>query len=191
MYNEIKQELKEAVQTIENIKNIENIKEVINIIVQCYLNDGKVVVFGNGGSAADSQHVVTELVGRFAKERRGLPAIALTVNTSILTALANDYDFKDVYSRQVAVWVKSKDVVLAISTSGNSLNIIEGVKKAKELGAQTIGFTGDDGGKLKDYVDICIKIPSNKCWHIQEGHIVVLHLICKFVEEILYNKGKL
>ena len=188
MYNEIKQELKSAVETLENIKNIEEIQQVIEFILESYSKNGKVIIFGNGGSAADSQHVATELVGRFAKERKGLPAIALTVNTSILTALANDYDFKDVFAKQVEALVTPDDVVLAISTSGNSPNILEGVKKAKEIGVKTVGFTGRDGGKLKELTDICIKIPSDQCWHIQEGHITVLHIICKMVEAKIFGK---
>ena len=143
---------------------------------------GKLVLFGNGGSAADAQHIAAELVGRFERERRPLPAMALTTNTSTLTAIANDDDYAQIFSRQVAAWVKPEDVVAGISTSGNSANVIEGIKTAKRLGATTIGLTGVRGGKLADCVDLCLCVPSSQTARIQESHILIGHVICQLIE---------
>ena len=131
---------------------------------------------GNGGSAADSQHLAAELVGRFFKERKGLPSIALTTDTSILTAVGNDYGYDEVFSRQVEALVKPNDIVIGITTSGNSSNIIKAIHKAKGLGGITIGLTGRDGGQLKEICDHCLVIPSNNTARIQEAHILIGHI---------------
>ncbi|MFH1454504.1 MAG: D-sedoheptulose 7-phosphate isomerase [Armatimonadota bacterium] len=144
---------------------------------------GKVVIFGNGGSAADAQHIAAELIGRFRKNRDSIPALALTTNTSILTSVSNDYGFKDIFSRQVSALVNPGDAVIAISTSGNSENIIEGIKKAREKNAYIIGFTGESGGSMADMVDLCLKVPSGVVSNIQEGHITIGHILCMLVEE--------
>ena len=167
-----------------------NINSAVNTIAGRIIMGGKLVIFGNGGSAADAQHVAAEFVGRFEKERVAFPAIALTVDTSILTSISNDYGFDKVFSRQVEALVGSNDVVIALSTSGNSANVLEGVKKAKKNGAKIIGFTGKNGGKLRSLSDILINIDAKETCHVQEGHIAVLHIICKFVEEILYEHKK-
>lgn len=186
MIKKIEKGLKDSSRIILNTRKLKTIiAKVVEVIVDSYLNGGKVVLFGNGGSAADAQHIAAEFVVRFLKKRKSLPAIALTVNTSILTAVSNDFDFKYCFSRQVESLVKVNDIVIGISTSGNSPNVIEGLKKAKEIGAKTVGFTGKNKCKIDDIVDICVKISSDKTYHIQEGHIVVLHLICKLVEERL------
>ncbi|MFH1824314.1 MAG: D-sedoheptulose 7-phosphate isomerase [Candidatus Firestonebacteria bacterium] len=186
MIKKIEKELKEASKVILSTRKLKIIiAKVVDAIVDSYLNGGKVVLFGNGGSAADAQHIAAEFVVRFIKERKSLPALALTVNTSVLTASANDYGYKYVFSRQVESLVKPDDVVIGISTSGSSPNVIEALKKAKEIGAKTIGFTGKNKCPIEGIVDICIKIPSDKTYHIQEGHIVVLHLICKLAEDKL------
>jgi D-sedoheptulose 7-phosphate isomerase len=143
----------------------------------------KIVTFGNGGSAADAQHFATELVVRFEKERPALPAIALSTDTSILTAAGNDYSFDQIFSRQVQALVQPGDVVIAISTSGNSRNVLEAVKEAKRKKAWVIGLTGGSGGKLKDAVDLCICAPSSRTAHIQECHIALIHGICALVDE--------
>jgi D-sedoheptulose 7-phosphate isomerase len=188
MIKKIEEELKLTSRVILNTKKLKVIiARVVNMICECYLSGGKVVLFGNGGSAADAQHIAAEFVVKFLKKRESLPAIALTVNTSILTAVSNDFDFKYCFSRQVESLVKANDVVIGISTSGNSPNVIEGLKKAKEIGAKTVGFAGKNKCKIEEIVDACIKIPSDKTYHIQEGHIIVLHLICKLVEEKLYE----
>ena len=143
----------------------------------------KIVAFGNGGSAADAQHFATELVVRFEKERPALPAIALSTDTSILTAAGNDYSFDQIFSRQVQALVQPGDVVIAISTSGNSPNVLEAVKEAKRKKAWVIGLTGGTGGKLKAAVDTCICVPSSRTAHIQECHITLIHGICALVDE--------
>jgi D-sedoheptulose 7-phosphate isomerase len=142
-----------------------------------------VYLMGNGGSACDCQHFAAELVGRFQKERRAMASVALTTDTSILTALANDYGFEVVFSRQVEALVKPGDVVVGLSTSGNSPNIVKGLEKAKEQGAVTIGMTGRSGGKLKALCDTCICIPSDVTARIQEAHLLVEHLVCQRIEE--------
>jgi len=160
----------------------------IEKILECYTRSpkGKVVLFGNGGSALDAQHFCCELVGRFRRERKGLPAIALNTDISVLTALSNDYSYEIVFCRQVQALVNKNDVVFGISTSGNSLNIIRGVEEAKKLGAYTIALTGKDGGKLKNIADLCIRVPSNDTPRIQEMHTMVIHIICDAIEEILF-----
>lgn len=146
---------------------------------------GKLMLMGNGGSAADAQHIAAELVGRFKKERKAMPALALTVDTSSLTALGNDYGFDTIFERQVEALANKNDAVIGISTSGNSENIIRGVNKAKSIGAYTIGLLGNDGGKLKDAVNLPIIIPSNDTARIQEVHITIGHIICEIIEEDL------
>jgi D-sedoheptulose 7-phosphate isomerase len=161
----------------------------IEEILKCYAKKprGKVILFGNGGSALDAQHMCCELIGRFKKEREGLPAIALNTDISVLTALSNDYSYDIVFCRQVQALINKNDVVIGISTSGNSSNVIRGVEEAKKIGAYTIGLTGDGGGKLKNVVDLCIRVPSNDTPRIQEMHTMVIHIICEVIEEILFN----
>jgi D-sedoheptulose 7-phosphate isomerase len=155
---------------------------IAETVVEALAAGGKVLVFGNGGSAADSQHIAAELVSRFRRERGALPAIALTTDTSILTAIGNDYGFEEVFVRQVDALGRPGDVVLAISTSGNSPNVLKAVRRAAELGMKTIGFTGDDGGKLRQCVDLCFRVPSFATPHIQEVHIAAGHAVCEVVE---------
>ncbi|TKC15508.1 D-sedoheptulose 7-phosphate isomerase [Robertmurraya kyonggiensis] len=146
-------------------------------------NKQTIFFMGNGGSAADSQHLAAELVGRFVKERKGLPALALTTDTSILTAVGNDYGYDEVFSRQVEALVRPNDIVIGITTSGNSSNILHAMVKARELGAITVGLTGKDGGMLKEISDHCIVIPSNTTARIQEAHILIGHIICEIIDE--------
>ena len=148
---------------------------------------GKLLLFGNGGSAADAQHIAAELIGRFARERQALPAIALTTDTSAITALANDYSFERTFARQVEALCDRRDVVLAISTSGQSPNVIAGVEAASQRGASTIGLTGAPGGRLRDTCDQCICVPSQETARIQEGHTLVAHILCEIVERELAN----
>ena len=142
-----------------------------------------IYLMGNGGSACDCQHFAAELVGRFQRERQAMAAVALTTDTSILTALANDYGFDVVFSRQVEALVRPGDVVVGLSTSGSSTNILRGMAKAKEKGAFTVGMTGRNGGKLKALCDVCIRIPSDVTARIQEAHLLVEHLVCQRIEE--------
>lgn len=161
------------------------IQSVVRITLDCLKNNNKVVLFGNGGSAADAQHMAAELIGRYLIERKSIPAIALTTDTSIITALGNDYHFREVFARQCESLVKKGDVVFAISTSGNSENVLRGVQVAKKNGAIIIGLTGKDGGKLKSKVDLLLNIPSKQTPRIQEGHRIVIHTICELVERHL------
>ncbi len=148
------------------------------------LEAGNTIFFmGNGGSAADSQHLAAELVGRFERERKGLPAVALTTDTSILTAVGNDYGFDNIFVRQIEALAGIGDVVVGISTSGNSANVVKALEKAKEAGAFTVGMTGVHGGQLAGVCEICIKVPSEVTARIQEGHILVGHIVCQLIDE--------
>lgn len=170
---------------IELVK--EKLREDIELIAkkckEAVINKHTIFFMGNGGSAADSQHLAAELVGRFVKERKGLPAVALTTDTSILTAVGNDYGYDEVFSRQVEALVRPNDVVIGITTSGNSPNILHAMNKANAIGAVTIGLTGKDGGTLKEISDHCIVIPSNTTARIQEAHILIGHIICEIIDE--------
>ncbi|MEO2054921.1 MAG: D-sedoheptulose 7-phosphate isomerase [Nitrospira sp.] len=146
---------------------------------------GKLILFGNGGSAGDAQHIAAELVGRFELERKPFPAIALTTNTSTLTAIANDYDYDAIFSRQVRAWAGPSDIVLGISTSGNSANVVKGLEAAKDQGARTIGLTGEKGGRLVSITDLCLKVPSSNTARIQESHILIGHILCSLIEKSL------
>jgi D-sedoheptulose 7-phosphate isomerase len=159
------------------------IAEAGRLIIQCLQSGGKVLFFGNGGSAADAQHLAAEFVGRFVRERIGLPAIALTTDSSILTAVGNDYGFEQIFARQIQALARPGDVAVAISTSGNSPNVLEGVKAARKAEAKTIGLSGKDGGVLAEEVDIAITIASKSTARIQECHIAVGHLLCELAEE--------
>ncbi len=183
-------ELEEHNRVIEKIlsNQTEKINEIAQLIINCYKNGNKVILFGNGGSAADAQHIAAELVGQYKLKRKSLPAIALTTNTSILTSIANDYGFDKIFERQIESMVEKGDMAIGISTSGNSENIIKGILKAKERGAKTIAFTGKSGGKLKDIADILLNIPSDNTPRIQEVHITIGHIICGIVENQIFKK---
>ncbi|WP_297457017.1 D-sedoheptulose 7-phosphate isomerase [Persephonella sp.] len=149
----------------------------------------KVLICGNGGSAADAQHFAAEIVGRFEKERKGYPAIALTTDTSALTAIGNDYGFEYIFSRQVEALGQKGDILIGISTSGNSENVINAVEVAKKLGIFTVGFLGKDGGKLKDIVDTAFIVPHNRTARIQEVHLTLEHALCNVID--LYLTGEI
>ena len=151
-------------------------------IAACLRDGGKVILFGNGGSAADATHIAAELVGRFLLERRALPALSLSDNASAVTAIGNDYGYEQVFARQIEALASSGDVALAISTSGRSPNVLAGVAAAQSSGLATIGLTGADGGPLRAAVDICIEVPSDATPRIQEAHMVVAHILCELVE---------
>jgi len=180
----IKNILKESIRAKETIRDneVENIAKAASLIVHSLRSGGKVLVFGNGGSAADSQHIVAELVGRFKKERKPLSAIALTTNTSSLTALANDYGYDATFSRQVEALGRQGDVAMGISTSGNSKNVIAAIKTAKVIGMKTVCLLGGDGGKLKRECDVQILVGSKDTPRIQECHLTICHIICELVE---------
>jgi len=185
--NSINQEIKNTITESSNIilssENLsEKIEKTINEIIKCFSTKNKIIIFGNGGSAADAQHIVAEFIGRFQKERKSLPAIALTTDSSILTSLSNDYSYEVVFSRQCESLVSKGDVVIGISTSGNSKNVEEGIKTAKKMGAITIGLLGGNGGIISKIVDIPIIVKSNNTARIQEVHRVIYHIICGIVE---------
>ncbi len=189
----INSELLSHKETIEKtIDELQNFIYTACVIVSEAIVDGKkLLIFGNGGSAADAQHIAAELTGRYKSERRGLPAIALTTDTSALTAIGNDYGYKEVFKRQVEALANKGDVVIGISTSGNSKNVIKALKKAKKMDCKTIGFSGKDGGKMNEVCDINIIVPSNDTPRIQEIHILIGHIICQAVDnEWEIQKGK-
>jgi len=168
-------------------KAVALVQKAVDAIVTSYQNQGKVLIFGNGGSAADAQHFAGELVSRFYFDRPGLSAFALTTDTSVLTAIGNDYGYENVFSRQVEASAKVGDIVIGISTSGNSPNVIKGLEAAKQIGALTIGLTGQSGGAMRQLCDICICAPSSSTPRIQECHLVIEHTICALVEARLFS----
>lgn len=174
----IKDKLKEQAPLIEKVS-----KEIIN----AYKNNGKVLLFGNGGSAADAQHIAAEFVGKFYKNRESLPALAFHTNTSVVTATANDFGYDTIFERQVSSFVKEGDIVIGLSTSGNSVNVVKGLERANELGGITVGFTGSKENEIEKIADYCIKVPSNDTPRVQEGHITVGHIICYLVEKELFK----
>lgn len=153
------------------------------------LSDGaKILWMGNGGSAADCQHLAAEMVGRFSRERGAFPSVALTTDTSVLTSIANDYGYEEIFARQIEALCYSDDIVVGISTSGSSVNVIKGLLTAREMGAYTVGFTGSAGGAIVKAADCCIEIPSSDTARIQEAHILIGHLLCDWVEDELANE---
>ncbi len=185
----IKKELLEGAKIRQNAaeENIKDIGKAASLIIDSYKKGKKLLLCGNGGSAADSQHIAAELVGRFKAERRALPAIALTTDTSILTALANDYGYAYVFKRQLEALGNDGDVLLALSTSGNSENILEAVGEARRKKMHTIALAGRTGGKLKDSVDVCIRVPAESTDRIQEMHIAIGHILCDILERELFT----
>ena len=167
---------------------IHQIQTVTDVITKAFQNGNAVYFAGNGGSAADAQHLAAEFSGRFYKDRKALPSDALHCNSSYLTAVANDYSFDVIYARLLEGLAKPGDVLVGISTSGNSGNIVKAFEMAKKIGVTTIGFTGQNGGKLKDLGDYLINIPSNTTPRIQESHILVGHIICELVEINIFGK---
>ena len=176
--------LTESAQLISNSDSlIPEIIECVNITTKSLKKGKKIIVFGNGGSAADAQHIAAEFIGRFNLERKSLPAIALTTDSSILTSLSNDYSFETVFERQCESLVSKGDIIFGISTSGNSKNVLNGLKISKKLGGITIGLLGNKGGKIKKIVDYPLIVNSKSTPRIQEVHRVVSHLICDLVEK--------
>lgn len=168
---------------------IKEIEKIIDVIVSCYQSGGKVYFCGNGGSAADAQHIAAELSGRFYYDRDPLYAEALHVNTSYLTAVANDYSYDDIYSRLIKAKGWKGDILVGLSTSGNSENIVRAFKQAKKQGVTTIGLTGKSGGKMKDLSDFLLNVPSTDTPRIQESHIMLGHIICEYVESGLFPRS--
>lgn len=163
------------------------IEQAAEALLICYQRGGKVLLCGNGGSAADSQHLATELVARYRRERSGLPAIALTTDTSLLTAISNDYAFRRVFARQVETLGRPGDVLVAISTSGHSENIVEAARSATAAGMVVIALTGGNGGQLASLVDVALVVPSSNTARIQECHITIGHILCGIVEDWVFT----
>lgn len=184
--SEISTLIDESVKDISECKKMVNeINQVKDIIITTLKNENKIILFGNGGSAADCQHMAAEFVGRFLIKRKSLPAISITTDTSILTAVGNDFGFDQIFSRQCESLVSKGDVIIAISTSGNSINVINGINTAKEKGAVIVSLTGSNGGKLDDISDIILKMPTEHTPHIQECHRIIIHILCNLVEKEL------
>jgi len=181
----IEKELKAHQETIERTieEMMPQLEEASKMVLETLKNGNKVLFCGNGGSAADAQHISAELTGRYKTERRGLPAIALTTDTSALTAISNDYGYNRVFDRQVEALVREGDLLVGISTSGESLNIISALLLAKDMGAKTLGFSGKDGGKMNYVCDLNLVVPSDDTPRIQEMHILIGHIICQAVDD--------
>ncbi len=176
--------VKAITMTIES--NLERLDLLSQWITTSINKGGKLLLFGNGGSAADAQHIAAEFVNRFLKERKPLPAISLSTDTSILTAVSNDYDFDQVFSKQIAAIGKQEDIALGISTSGNSPNVLKAIELAKEIGIKTAALTGNTGGQLAEVADLAIISKSNETPRIQETHILMGHILCELVENNLF-----
>ena len=192
MINTIKLRIQDSINLktslLTNKAILDAVNTVVNEVIKSYKNEGKVLWCGNGGSAADSQHLAAELSGRFYYDRPPLFSEALHVNTSYTTAVANDYSYDVIYSRLVEAMCKKGDVLIGLSTSGNSANVVKAFEKAKSMGVLTVGFTGETGGKMKDLSDILINIPSKDTPRIQECHMLLGHTICELVEAGLFPR---
>ena len=186
--NHLNQSLSVKQAILNDPKILKLIKEICEECLETYKKGGKILAAGNGGSAADAQHLVAELVSRFYFDRPGLPAIALTTDTSILTAVGNDYGYEHVFSRQVEALGSEGDILIAISTSGNSTNVLKALTMAKTKKIKTIGLTGQNGGKMAALCDYCICVPSQDTPRIQEGHTLIAHTLCAVIEEWLFGK---
>ena len=187
----IKQSIEQSIEVKSRILNddaiLNRIGDVADICVESLSNGGKILFCGNGGSAADAQHLAAELSGRFYFDREPLFAEALHVNTSYITAVANDYSYDEIYSRMVKAMGRSGDVLIGLSTSGNSGNIVNAFRVAKELGMITVGLTGETGGKMKDVSDFLLNVPSKDTPRIQESHILIGHIICELIETKIFG----
>ncbi len=189
--NSIKKSIIASTEIVsQSVSLVDDVEHTIMAIVKAIKTKHKIILFGNGGSAADAQHISAELLGRYKLERQSYPAFALTSNSSTTTALANDYSYDVIFSRQCESLVDKNDVVIGISTSGNSTNVHRALLTSKKLGATTIGLLGNKGGKISKSVDISIIVNSSNTPHIQEVHRVIYHIICEQVEQILKKNGK-
>jgi D-sedoheptulose 7-phosphate isomerase len=189
MIDEIRKQLQDHQSLIEVLERdmAPAIAEMSSLISAALANGSKLLVMGNGGSAADSQHFVAEIVGRFKMERKALPAVALSTDTSILTAIGNDYGFESIFSRQVEALAAPGDIVIGLSTSGNSPNVLKALNEARQRGCRTIGLLGKDGGSIKTACDLALVVPSTDTPRIQEMHITVIHIVCDLVEKKLFG----
>lgn len=191
MRHYIKKEIFSAIQLMVGMVDDEDLLMTLESAVQaciaCLQSDGRILIAGNGGSAADAQHIAGELVSRFAFERPGLPVLALTTDTSVLTAIGNDDGYHHLFSRQIQAHGRRGDVFIAYSTSGHSNNILFGLQEAKRMGLTTIGLTGCDGGEMSPLCEYLLRIPSNRTPKIQEGHLVLGHILCGLIEQEIFG----
>ena len=176
-------------RVLKDVNLQENIEKIVKQSIVAFKSDKKMLLCGNGGSASDAQHIAAELSGRFYSDRPPLYAEAIHVNSSYITAVANDYGYESTYARMVEAAGREGDIFVGISTSGNSPNVVKAMKKAKEIGMLTVGFTGRDGGKIQEICDIMIRIPSDDTPRIQEAHILVGHIICQLIEEEMFSNA--
>jgi D-sedoheptulose 7-phosphate isomerase len=187
MRDRIKDILLESIAVKEELirTKLGEIVEIADLVIDCLKKGGKAIIFGNGGSASDSQHIAAELVGRFKKDRNALAAVALTTNTSILTALANDYGYEIVFAKQIEALGQKNDIAIGISTSGKAKNVASAIKQAKKMGIKTVALTGGDGGDLAKLADVSLVVPSSVTARVQEAHITIGHIICELIEQAL------
>jgi len=187
--NEIINQIEDSAALKEKIikSHTEVINDITNKIINAYKNNKKVIWFGNGGSAADAQHLSCELVSKFCIKRKAIPSLALTTNTSILTAVSNDYNFESVFERQVEAFAEKGDILIGITTSGTSPNIIQALKFGKKIGTINVAFTGINTDKIIEHVDYLVDVPSKEVPRIQESHIMIGHIICQLVEKTLFG----
>ena len=180
---------RDSIRTKEEFlkRSLPQIEEATGILVKCFRQGGKLLIFGNGGSSSDAAHIAGELVSRFYLNRKGLPAIALGTGMPTLTSIGNDYGYEHIFAREIEAYGRLGDVAIGISTSGNSKNVLLALEKARETGLRTIGFGGGTGGKMKDLVDLAFIVPSPLTPRIQETHITLGHVLCELVEEILFR----
>ncbi len=186
--NRIEQSIEVKKKLLEDERLISNIAIAADKISQSIEYGGKIILCGNGGSASDAMHFAGELVGRFQRERKSWPAIVLNSDPVAMSSIANDYDYNEVFSRQMAAFAHEEDIFMGISTSGNSENVIRAVNAAKEKGTFTVGLLGYDGGRMVSLVDLPIVVPDNVTARVQETHIVIIHILCELIEEALYQK---
>ncbi len=189
MRDRIKDILLESIQIKEELlrNDVGKIREITKIVLYSLKKGGKIMLFGNGGSASDSQHIAAELIGRFKKDRTALAAIALTTNTSVLTSLANDYGYEIIFSKQIEALGNKNDVAIGISTSGKAKNVACAIKQAKKMGIKTVALSGGDGGELAKLADISLVVPSFITARVQESHITIGHIICELVESVYFK----
>lgn len=189
--DEVKKQLEDGIRLKAYLQqNAQQLVTIANEIVKAFERGNYVYIFGNGGSAADAQHFAAELAGRFYMDRNPLPAIALTTNTSVITAIANDYGYENIFIRQLRAMAKKGDVAIGIGVSGNSANVVLALVEAKKRGLVTIGFTGSGGGKTAEIVDYLIAVPSKDTPRVQEAHNTIYHIVCYLVEKALFGSNK-
>lgn len=188
---DIQKQIHDSISVKQNVlnQNIDVINDAVNLILDTYKNNKKVIWFGNGGSAADAQHLACEFISKFKLERRSLRSIALTTNTSILTAISNDYTYERIFERQIGAHAEKNDVLIGITTSGTSPNIIKAFEKGKQIGTKNIALIGENDTKIKKVADYIISVKSNDTPRIQESHIMIGHIICEIVEKTLFGEN--